>query len=502
MVVRSMYQLGVFTAEGETRSAERLAGDIGVVPAHASLWRTLLRILIDTGYLRAQGDDLVATTATQEIPRRDFAADQAELVHSYPEVSAHAELLSACLREYPALLRGEVESTEVMFPNSSMSRVEGVYRGDPLADRLNDLVARAVCAHLDECPPDRPFRVLEVGAGTGGTSGNVLAALSQKNRKVEYVYTDVSIGFLRHGRKHFGTDHPYVEFRRLDIERPVEEQGFTGDGFDVVVAANVLHATNDVRRVLDHVASLLADGGRLVLSETTAFSVFATLTFGLLEGWWRREDERLRIEGSPLVDVPTWCSLFADAGFGRSAAFPPVRTDEGEIGQNVLVAERGTTVRSKALPQAPSAPAVLSSAAAESSNVAPQPTTTTVHELLASSIAETLGREDADIDPHRAFTDYGVDSIILVELVDTLNARLGIDLKTTALFDYPTLAELTEFVLTEHREQLPAVGARLPEPTSVEPAVDGDSALDLDLLERVAAGELTVDQAYARLEQE
>ncbi len=444
LLVRAVQELGALRDPGDARPVRQLAAQLGVAATHEQLWEALVEIVVAAGFAERRGPDLLATEAVSELARRDLRAEREQLARSHPEVAAHTELLAACMSEYPRVLRGERAATEVMFPDSSMQLVEGVYRGDPLADRLNEIVAQGVAEHVERAG-ERPLRVLEVGAGTGGTTARTLAALAAFGDRVQYVYTDLSVGFLRHGKRAFAAEHPFVRFERLDIARPVAEQGFDTGGFDVVVAANVLHATADLRRTLGHVATLLREGGWLLLSETTAFSPFATLTFGLLDGWWAWRDGDLRIAGSPLADVPTWQTLLAETGFARSVAYAPARARRGAIGQHVLVAELGD--------RAPEPPAVASdrpAAPVDGDAAAPRVATDAVADVLTHAIAETLGRSEDDLDPDRVFTDYGVDSIILVELVNTVNDRLGIELRTTALFDHPTLAELIAHVEAEH----------------------------------------------------
>ena len=60
-----------------------------------------------------------------------------------------------------------------------------------------------------------------------------------------------------------------VEYRVLDIERDPALQGIEPASFDLVIAANVLHATQDLRTSLKHIQSLLAPGGKLVILEST-----------------------------------------------------------------------------------------------------------------------------------------------------------------------------------------------------------------------------------------
>ncbi|WP_053913131.1 SDR family NAD(P)-dependent oxidoreductase [Streptomyces sp. SCSIO 75703] len=484
MALRALRELGAFRRPGEPWPS---AGELGIVPAHHRLAGAVLDILVAAGYAERDGGRIRATDAVSGLADRDLPSEARDLAARYPEVAAHVDLLVACAAEYPRLLTGRLDPTEVMFPGSSTRLVENVYRGDPLAGGANATAAREVAAHV--AARRRPVRVLEVGAGTGGTSGSVLRALSPYADRVEYVYTDVSGGFLRHGRKEFAARYPFVAFRRLDIELPPTGQGLDEGGYDVVVAANVLHATRDLGRTLAHVRRLLADDGRLVLCEATASTAFTTLTFGLLEGWWRFEDPDRRIPASPLADPPSWRALLTESGFARTTVLDAVPGAPRDLGLSVLVAD----VRAAPDPAAPPRPRSGTPVPHPAENP-PDPSRhgtdlAGTRRRLADHIAATLGRSEADLDPERPFTEYGVDSIILVELVNTLNTALGTDLGTTALFDHPTLNALAEHVHAGHAAAPPGADGAGPErATDVE-----------DMLRRLAAGELTVAEAYTNL---
>ncbi|KKY13503.1 putative polyketide synthase [Diplodia seriata] len=107
--------------------------------------------------------------------------------------------------------------------------------------------------------------ILELGAGTGGTTAAILAATSAFS---SYTYTDVSAGFFSAAAARFRD--PRIAFRVLDIERDPSAQGFAAGRYDVVVAANVLHATTSLAGTLAHARKLLRPGGWLVLLEITA----------------------------------------------------------------------------------------------------------------------------------------------------------------------------------------------------------------------------------------
>ena len=59
--------------------------------------------------------------------------------------------------------------------------------------------------------------------------------------RTEYTFTDVSPLFLNRAARTFG-DCTYVQYQTLDIERDPEEQDFSPGRYDIVIAANVLHA--------------------------------------------------------------------------------------------------------------------------------------------------------------------------------------------------------------------------------------------------------------------
>jgi 2-polyprenyl-3-methyl-5-hydroxy-6-metoxy-1,4-benzoquinol methylase len=113
------------------------------------------------------------------------------------------------------------------------------------------------------------LRVLEIGAGTGGTTELVLKGLVSEggDRMFQtYVFTDISSGFFGAARERFG-NVTGIEYQTLDISRDPCEQGFAAGTFDLIVAANVLHATPSLVETLKNVRKLLRPDGKLLLQE-------------------------------------------------------------------------------------------------------------------------------------------------------------------------------------------------------------------------------------------
>ena len=88
------------------------------------------------------------------------------------------------------------------------------------------------------------LHVLEIGAGTGGTTAHALDALNSEFGErlyQDYTITDVSAGFLAQCRERF-KDHQNIQYAVLDITKDPLEQGFELGAYDLIVASNVRDA--------------------------------------------------------------------------------------------------------------------------------------------------------------------------------------------------------------------------------------------------------------------
>ena len=92
------------------------------------------------------------------------------------------------------------------------------------------------------------------------------------------------------------------------------------------------------------------------------------------------------------------------------------------------------------------------------------------------------GESSRPIDPHRPLGELGLDSLMALELRNTLCARLDRRLPATLLFDYPSIAAVADFVL---RTSLPADASPAAPPDSHEipdSDLDGLSAAEAEVL--------------------
>ncbi|HKP98487.1 MAG TPA: SDR family NAD(P)-dependent oxidoreductase [Fibrobacteria bacterium] len=479
------------------QTADALRSEARVLGKYSAWWAQALRLLADAGCVDPEGG-LFRGWSNPDDTLRDAWRIQKGSFQQDPDCRALAGLVDDCLVHLPDILQGRTLATDIVFPDSSMAKVEGVYRDNAVCDVFNGIVAdtAAACARSAGAQvPPVPLRILEIGAGTGGTSALVFAKLRPYRDAVgKYTYTDLSKAFLFHAEKTFAPDCPYLECRLLDVERPLEPQGIGLGGHDMVIATNVLHATRNIRRTLRNAKAALRQGGMLVLNEMSRDSLSTHLTFGLLDGWWLFEDPELRIPGCPGLAPESWQRVLEEEGF-RAVAFP-AREGHG-LGNQVIVAFSDGIIRQPGSPMAkpvpfPTAPAIAATAA-DPAVPAPAPAPVAERAPTPAAIAEPRPSAPAAtapagsalvlpgqalpgivqsqilaclcgvlkiapgiVRPDAAFSDYGVDSILGVNFIKQVNERLGINLNTAVIFDYASLEALSRHVATAYREQVEA----------------------------------------------
>ncbi len=475
LLLKALRQMGVFLGAGERHVPATLAQQLGVSARYSRLYAAMLDMLQRAGFLRREGEWLVVEPIVSEPATRallDGLAEEKERVAAHhPEVRAHVHLLWACVPRSPEILTGRIPATDVMFPQGSNELVGAIYSGNVVADSLNQQVVACVEAFVRE-RLQGPLRILEVGAGTGGTSAPVLRALQSLGASLEYHYTDVSRTFTQFGQRQFGAEYPFLQFEVLDIERPPREQGFEPGSFDLVIATNVLHATREFARTLRHIKSLLKGNGWIVINEATEVLDFATLSFGLLEGWWRYEDEEQRLPHSPLMDSGMWRRMLAREGFAPCLILPPFH--------QVMVAENDGWISEESADTRPSAEAPVPTLAPvpvrpASPQASAQPNRQALRRHVENTIAECLSLvlkiEAEAFDPDLPYSDFGVDSIFAIEIATQIGNRLAITLRTTDLFNYGTIRQLATHIVEEHGDIVArglAGEAPAPEPIHAE----------------------------------
>ncbi|NJM14107.1 MAG: SDR family NAD(P)-dependent oxidoreductase [Bacteroidales bacterium] len=387
-----------------------------------------------------------------------------------PNLQAWIILTEACLKELPEILSGKKLATSVMFPNSSMQLVEGIYKDNALADYFNDVLRETLKTYVEQslqAGPGGEIRMLEIGAGTGGTTTKLLPLLKTLGVTVaEYCYTDISKAFLMHAETNFKPGFPALSTALFDVSKPLAAQPIEMGRYDLVIAANVLHATPNIRETLRNAKAVLKTGGVLLLNEISTWSLSGHLTFGLLEGWWLYEDTAVRMPGSPGLTPEIWQDILTEEGF-ETVLFPA--SNAHKYGQQVIAAQSNGWVRQRITVQPGS---VLKNNVPVLEKTAPVKELTKTLEktmiraesneeslrirttaYLQGLLAETLRMKPQQVEAQKPLSEYGLDSILVGQLTDSLR-KIFPNITSTLFFEVQNIDGLVDYFMEHNRENL------------------------------------------------
>ncbi|KAI0415829.1 BcPKS19, polyketide synthase [Xylaria grammica] len=276
---------------------------------HSRLVLQLYHILEDGKLITATSKGFVRSHTAID----DAAAESIyqEIFGLYPQHDDVNKLVRSVGSRLASCLTGEQDGLQVVFGNRETKKtLEAMYEFWPLLRTPTLLLGDFLLKAFTNAAGGGKFRILEVGAGTGGTTRYITSHLKNHGIPFEYVFTDISSSLVTAAKKQFrGIEG--MSFAVLDIEKPVktEYEGF----FHCIIATNCIHATRNLEVSLSHLRSMLREDGALTLIEITKNMFWLDIVVGLFEGWWLSEDGR----SHALVDETHWERVMKQAGFGE-----------------------------------------------------------------------------------------------------------------------------------------------------------------------------------------
>lgn len=458
-IIHSLRTMGVFTRPGESQTVETILAQAHILPAYHGLLDRWLQRLVTIGLLQQQGDQYISSGPLPEAGLADCWYEVQKVANDLPELQAYIE---RCGKSLSGVLTGQESPLETLFPGGSFETTDFLYHHWSLPRYFNGIVQAIVEAAARNLPDGRKLRILEIGAGTGGTSAALLPVLPPD--RTLYHYTDVSDFFMSRAEERFKA-YPFVRYGLLNAEDDPQKQGYSLHSYDIVIAANALHATRNLNETLTHIRSLLVSGGLLLLLEVTEHLAWFDITTGLIEGWSRFEDG-LR-EDNPLLPAATWQEAFQLNGFEETLSLPGADSPAEVLVHHILLAqaplmsaeasggiivadipEKGGQADQSAKAETQGVNGSLEfmerlnqALPDDQKELLVDFTRSHVARILRLPPSPPLGRKER-------LLDLGLDSLMAVELRNRLGTGLGLKqpLSATLVFDYPTIEAIAGYL--------------------------------------------------------
>ncbi|KAE9372419.1 BcPKS19, polyketide synthase [Stipitochalara longipes BDJ] len=312
---------------------------IQTLPRHERLVRQLYKILEDGQLISAGRDGYIRTEAAADTT--PAAKLYQQLLESHPQHANLHKLVQDVGVQLAACLTGEKDVLQLTFGDkANKANLDDVYENWPLLRTPTLLLGDFLLKAFSRSSGYGKFKILEVGAGTGGTTKYMVNHLKKHGVDFEYTFTDLSARLVADAKKRF-KDVEGMVFKTLDLEKePVDDMV---GGYHIIIATNCVHATRRLEQTLGNLRKMLREDGALILVEVTKNIFCLDIAWGLFEGWWLFEDERTHA----LVDERHWEEVMKSVGLksvnwsdGESpesqtvrliAGFPAARSKEAVV---------------------------------------------------------------------------------------------------------------------------------------------------------------------------
>ena len=388
----------------------------------------------------------LSATKLIDILRED--THSAEIYTADETTHIYQKLFSDSHKQLQAIIAHVLSLKQLSVPEPSVSKPSFLKKDEPL----------------------KKINVLEVGAGLGSATHNILPLL--KGHCENYSFTDISQYFLQRARDNF-SDYDFLEYDLLNLDYSPHSQGFTAASYDMIIASSMLHDVSNIKSTLNYLKSMLAPRGLLVILEETKFWPSFDLTMGLQQGFDAFDDEDLR-QDHPLISRDQWCQLLKTVGFDSALPMNVANTFADYVGFDVIVAQMPDTVAViddhklddwvlnhlpsymkphnyhllNAFPLTTNGKIdykVLTKATKKRTHKIKQHQPVTVIQKALHHIwMETLGHNDFGVD--QSFFEVGGDSLLLVEVRRKIKKALHKAISTTTLFEYPSIEALSNYL--------------------------------------------------------
>ena len=453
----ALRELGAFNTPSDHYSVDDLLRRFSILPRYRQLIPRCLNALVAQGYLEQHENTF---TNLKALERNDWDGLVSRVKGLWADAPQWIELVRVCGERYAAVLTGEVDPRALLFTGPTYETLQEVYQNSAESNYFNRILQAVLKQIVQALPTNVHLKILEIGAGTGATTAHLLPELPR--RRTSYTFTDIGPAFLTQAREKFA-EYNYVDYRVLDIQNPPGEQGFGLKAFDIIIAANILHATRNLSEALAHTHSLLAPNGFLLLWEITQPEVlFFDIAFPLMEPF--DEADPLRSQ-HPFLTPLQWQDALRSAGFVDAESFPETDPLEDHIliaradgtADNVVQMEHfNEKVKSHYLRYLDSTAHERASHRRPDVSNDYTPPKNDLERTLAKTWQECFGIDQIGI--HDDFFELGGDSLLAVQLLTRLGEVLGFSLASHSLLESPSIAKLADKVSRRDRISMASSG--------------------------------------------
>ncbi|CDX02930.1 High-molecular-weight protein 2 [Desulfitobacterium hafniense] len=326
---------GIFAEVDKRHSFGEIMQTMNIPEKLHKLTKLWLQVLVKEGVLREEEQTFALAEHNLHLDSGALWDEFYRIEEEFNYSREFVDYLKKSSDVLPEMIQGQENPLNVLFPKGDVAPAMAAYHDNKINQIQNGIAVKEVlylCRQANQKEPGRPFRILEVGAGVGGTSLDLIPQL--EGRQVEYHFTDLSAFFLNHAQENFRS-YEWVNYGLFDINQDFALQGYEAFSFDLILCANVLHNARDIHEVMDNLKHLLVDRGTMIILEETRVSYMLLTSMEFKDGLTGFQDERG--EEQTFFTRAQWEKIFSRHGGEIVFEFPGQDSKLDISGQTIYI---------------------------------------------------------------------------------------------------------------------------------------------------------------------
>ncbi len=296
--------------KGDEFTLESLAEQAHIESTQHPLLSRLLNILVEDELATFENDQWLLATESDLPSAEDIWLS---VLGDSPSYLPELMFLGRCGKHMTDVLQHKMQAEELLF--SSKSSIQEHWNGaSPSNISINLALRESLSDIVTDWPINRRLRILEVGANDTEITQLLLSVLPEDQCDYDYIHHDDELlakaGFDLE-------NYAFVNTHLMDISQTIETDNcdVSLGSYDIVIAANILHHSDDLPKAQKNIKRLLSPKGALLLLERQS-DRFMDMTFGLQTDWWIHTSQTNK-PVPLLMSANEWKNSLKDAGFDQ-----------------------------------------------------------------------------------------------------------------------------------------------------------------------------------------
>ena len=218
------------------------------------------------GFIEDNRNFYIVSEKGYELLQHNF--DMKSLKNSWDSYIGNSEVIDYIIKTSENLiniLSGKIKPISILFPEGSSKVVESIYGSNIFCNYYNNIIRKAVEEIID-LDSYKDINILELGAGTGNTTKEILKMLETKRLDYQYIFTDRALSFLSNAQNKFD-NYKNIEYKQVDIDNNLVDQDFFNDEINIILAVGVLENAKELKYTISSMEKVLKKDSWMIILE-------------------------------------------------------------------------------------------------------------------------------------------------------------------------------------------------------------------------------------------